>query len=234
MASQPRANAKTLGTGQVEGAAIAKSLGTGTIQATNQSSERERKQSALEQAIEAGDWEAVGEAAAMLSDRSVATASSADTEEINRLADGISSHGSSDGGGNMSDRVQELDDLIDRGDWTGVVEAASASAYNKTEKDKSAKQKKEEDEEARRQRRLKHLQEEEDALAQAEIWMAIAEQSKNDNETQDRGASEAADWAISRSLNALVQAEQSGTLQDASSAGASQPKDDDEDEELEV
>jgi hypothetical protein len=238
MASQPRASAKTLGTGQVEGAAIATSLGTGTIQATKPS-ERERKQSALEQAIEAGDWEAVGEAAAMLSDRSVATASSADTDEINRLADGISSHGSSIDGsrGNMSDRVQELDDLIDRGDWTGVVQAASASTYHKANeptrsKSKIAKEKKEEDEEVRRQRRLKHLQAEEDALAQAEIWMAIAEQSKNDN--QDRGASEAADWAISRSLNALVQAEQSGTLQDSLSAGTSQPKDDDDDEELEV
>jgi hypothetical protein len=72
------ATAKSLGTGQVEGPAKSKSLGTGTVQATKRPSEREQKQSALEMAIEAGDWEAVGEAAAMLSDHSVA--SSADTD----------------------------------------------------------------------------------------------------------------------------------------------------------
>merc|ERR1712157_679067 len=47
------------------------------------------------------------------------------------------------------------------------------------------------------------LQEEQDALAQAEIWMAIAAQSKQESRTEAKGASDAADWAISRSLVAL-------------------------------
>lgn len=78
--------------------------------------------------------------------------------------------------------------------------------------------KKTESKETRRLRRLKHLQEEQEALAQAEIWTAIAEQSKQEAETTDQGAVDAADWAISRSLNALVEAELSG-INDQSTVG---------------
>ena len=56
------------------------------------------------------------------------------------------------------------------------------------------------------------MKEEEEALAQAEIWDAIAEQTKAaDKEEQDKasnaGANMAAAWAIDRSLNALRKAE---------------------------
>ena len=104
----------------------------------------------------------------------------------------------------------KLEELIEAGDWTGVVQAASSKG--------GTIDKKTESKETRRLRRLKHLQEEQEALAQAEIWTAIAEQSKQEAETTDQGAADAADWAISRSLNALVEAELSG-INDQSTVG---------------
>jgi hypothetical protein len=220
--SQPAA--KSLGTGTVEGLAKSKSLGTGTIEADKPSSQRDKKQSALEMAIEAGDWEAVGEAAAMLSDHSMA--SSADTDEINRLADGLSSQGSGSVGsrGDTSAKAEELDELIDRGDWAGVAQAAGVKG------DDPKLTKKQETEKERATRRLKHLKEEEEALAQADIWMAIAEQSKQESEKTDKGASEAADWAIGRSLQALVEAEAGSELQSDISEAPSDLKDEDQEE----
>jgi hypothetical protein len=206
-----QATAKSLGTGEVEGAKNSKSLGTGVLEEAKTPGTHEKKQSALEAAIEAGDWDAVGDAAAMISDASMA--SSADTDEINRLADGVSTDGSSVVGSGQSAAADELEELIEAGDWTGVVQAAS--------KNSAAKDSQKDVEEARRQRRLKHLQEEQEALAQAEIWTKIAEQSMDDSESgPDKAAADATDWAISRSLNALVTAEQSG-LNDASTAGGS-------------
>jgi hypothetical protein len=218
-------SAKSLGTGQVETATKSKSLGTGIIQETRQAGNIEKKQSALDSAIERGDWDAVEDAAAILTDNSVA--SSMDSDEINRLADGVSTDGSSAAGSRgQSDVADELEDLIEAGDWTGVVQAASRT-----------KDPKKEVEDARRQRRLKHLQEEQEALAQAEIWTKIAEQSKEDSEQPDKAAADATDWAISRSLNALVEAEQSG-LNDQSTETGSLPRgkrdDDDEDSDMEV
>jgi hypothetical protein len=75
------------------------------------------------------------------------------------------------------------------------------------------------------------LQEEQEALAQAEIWMAIAEQSKQDSQNPDQGASEAADWAIARSLNALVQAEHTGRLSDENTSSPPSLKDENDEEE---
>lgn len=149
--------------------------------------------SALEQAIEAGDWEAVGEAAAMISDNSVTTASSG---EIARLAD--TNLSLSTGGSNRSrnlsgvnaDRASELDALIDRGDWTGVVAAANQfSEADKNESEGGVRS-----------------QEEEDALKEAELWMKIANQKKPEG-AMDAGASDAAEWAIQRSLSQLKEAE---------------------------
>ena len=201
--------AKSLGKGQIEGTSKSKSLGTGGVAGAKTPPPRDQKQSALEEAIEKGDWEAVGEAAAMLSDRSLA--SSVETDELNRLADGLSSQGSDLGSsrGNLSDEAEALEKLIERGDWTGVVNAAAA----KSDKKSSEKHKKEAEEEARRQKRSKHRKDEEEALAQAQIWEAIAEQTKQEDEqaTSDQAASDAADWAIGRSLAALVQAEQGET-----------------------
>jgi len=217
-------SSKSIGTGQVSAAiATSKSLGTGEIESTsnrknakteqteniNQKSKLKSNQTALEAAIEAGDWDAVGEEAALLTDSNSLT--SADTDEINKLADGVSTDGSSlAGSNNLADVADELEELIEAGDWTGVVQAASSKG--------GSIDKKTESKETRRLRRLKHLQEEQEALAQAEIWTAIAEQSKQEAETTDQGAADAADWAISRSLNALVEAELSG-INDQSTVG---------------
>ena len=215
---------RSLGTGSAVGMVKAQSIGKGAVSA--KAEKRTSKQTALERAIEAGDWEAVGEAAAMLSDH--ASTASADTEEINRLAEGLSSQGST---GTRSVGADELDDLIDRGDWTGVVQAAS-----KYDKPKEKVLTKEEEEAARRERRLKHLQAEQEALQQADIWMAIAEQSASEaTTTEPEGAKEAVDWAISRSLGALVAAEAQGTLRDSTRSVSTSAKSiPDEDAEEEV
>lgn len=225
---QVTSSAKSLGTGQVTGAAKSKSLGIGKIDTAKAPSQRDLKQSALEEAIEAGDWEAVGQAAAMLSDHSLA--SSVETDEINRLADGLSSAGSvtESSKGNLSARAEELEEMIERGDWTGVVNAAAKKSSDTSPKDTEAT-----DEEARRRRRLKHLKEEEEALAQAQIWEAIAQQTKLEAEatSTDQAASVAADWAIGRSLQALVQAEQGDRLtreEDSSKADTSTKTDEEE------
>ena len=215
-------SSKSIGTGQVSATiATSKSLGTGEIESSlNRKEETEdinRKkksrpdQNALEAAIEAGDWDAVGEEAALLTDSNSLT--SADTDEINKFADGVSTDGSSAAGSkNLADVADELEELIEAGDWTGVVQAASSSSKGASFDNKT------ESKEARRLRRLKHLQEEQEALAQAEIWTAIAEQSKQEAESTDQGAADAADWAISRSLNALVEAELNG-INDQSTVG---------------
>mmetsp|Transcript_23767 Transcript_23767/g.65923 ORF Transcript_23767/g.65923 Transcript_23767/m.65923 type:complete len:951 (+) Transcript_23767:245-3097(+) len=222
--SVPPKSSKSIGTGQVSAAmATAKSLGTGEIGNSKNKKEHRKEpprdkegkvtaketHSALEAAIEAGDWDAVGEAAAMLTDSNSLT--SADTDEINKYADGVSTDGSSAAGSkNLADVADELEELIEAGDWKGVVQAASTKG--------AQMEKKPENTETRRIRRLKHLQEEQEALAQAEIWSAIAEQSKQESERPHQGAADAADWAISRSLNALVEAELAG-INDQSTVG---------------
>lgn len=197
---------------------------------------RQAPRTALELAIVAGDWEAVGEAAAMMSDASITTVS---TEEANRLAQGgYETDESSRRKGGLSgvadERAAELDRLIDKGDWSGVVAAASRfSAMDKkagrgpgsagvaeslsTNRSSSAGRKptvtsKSTDSDSLSIDKDKALQEEQDALAQAEIWMAIAAQSKHEGLAEAKGASDAADWAISRSLSALRSAEQKGEL----------------------
>jgi hypothetical protein len=165
-----------------------------------------KRRTQLELAIEAGDWEAVGEAAAMMSDQSV---NSASTGEIDRIAGGDTSSFSAGSSENRyqvnAERAAELDDMIDQGDWTGVVAAASrfssadtsggpqegtgtssggdgslpsaqmseglASGANASTASGASSI-----DEGRAQR----LKEEQEALAQAEIWMSIAEQSKTE------------------------------------------------------
>jgi len=239
-----------------------------------------RRRTALELAIEAGDWEAVGDAAAMMSDTSVTTASSA---EINALAAG-GSYTSEDTSskktkeGVNAERAAELDAMIDSGDWTGVV--AAASSYSKSssgksggdavvegaattetaeKSDKDSPGKSSTESSASGQRRSwfggkkpaeknapsekaglkedsssgssgdKALNEEQEALAQAEIWMQIAEQSKQEGSTEDRGASDAADWAIARSLSAMKQADEKG---EPKSASSKTPKPDEDDKSV--
>lgn len=145
--------------------------------------------SALEVAIETGDWAAVGDAAAMMSD-----ASTLSTNEINRLAHtnmSVSTESTRDRqslDGVNAARAAELDAMIDRGDWSGVI--AAANRYSNTDKSTLGPSP------------AGRTKEEEEALAQAEVWMKIAEQKKAEGAT-DAGASDAAEWAIHRSLSQL-------------------------------
>jgi hypothetical protein len=154
-----------------------------------------KARTALEDAIEAGDWDAVGQAAALIGENS---GSSVGTDEINRLAEtnlSVSTSGTTESrkrnhlSGVNAERATELDAMIDRGDWSGV--AALANRFSVS--DKKAKS-------------GTMSKEEEDALKEAELWMKIAEQKKAEGAT-DTGASEAAEWAIQRSLSQLREAE---------------------------
>ena len=150
-----------------------------------------RHRTALEEAIEAGDWDAVGEAAALMSDTSVVSSSTAEMERRAagaRLGTGsMSSARSLRITGVNIDRARELDKLIDSGNWTAVVEAAGR--FSQADKDTSIASSM--DSPAKRtiasvasesadstNKRQQQSKEEEDALAQAEIWMQIAAQSK--------------------------------------------------------
>ena len=205
---------------------------------------------ALDYAIQIGDWEAVGRTAEQLGEGSVSeTTSEYHSADERSFVTSRSTPSVSD-----ADRALELESLIDKGDWSGVVAAASryTAADNDivTEKNKAQniKLSGENSElqtsmvnandcqfddavsQSTEAKKEKNLKEEEDALAQAEIWMTIAAQSKNDNSSgkfrllvkfvvtvspvielnqiilnflATKGASEAADWAISQSLKQI-------------------------------
>jgi hypothetical protein len=133
-------------------------------------------------------------------------------------------------------RKAELDSMIEAADWTGVALAAKQLSKESSAKVLSVpQQEREEKPKSWRVRKMfgrkfsrsskgyadtdsdgddvfksvtaKGLQEEQDALAQAEIWMAIAAQSKQEGSKEAKGASAAADWAIERSLSALQSAD---------------------------
>lgn len=177
-------------------AAVAGSAAAAT--STSEQSEEEAvraQQTALERAIEAGDWEAVGQAAAMISDKSVDTVSTA--SDSKRPRDQLK--------GEDAERASEVDQLINVGDWTGVIAATNRFTEAESEEAEAKKAKMSEDEE--------------EALKQAEIWMMIAEQKKAEGAT-DAGASDAAEWAIQRSLSQLRDAEKKKP-----------PKDDDQEED---
>lgn len=172
--------------------------------------------SALEMAIEAGDWEAVGNAAAMMSDASVGTGTLSSggldlfAEDHSLASTGTGQSRRSGRSGVNANRAEELDDLIDQGDWTGVVAAAAGFKKADTKPAQGSVSK-----------------EEQDALAQAELWMKIAEEKKKEGAT-DAGASDAAEWAISRSLSQMKEKEAEEQQQ------KDDEDDDDDDEEDEV
>eukprot|EP00592_Proboscia_alata_P025303 CAMPEP_0194443670 /NCGR_PEP_ID=MMETSP0176-20130528/126840_1 /TAXON_ID=216777 /ORGANISM="Proboscia alata, Strain PI-D3" /LENGTH=1640 /DNA_ID=CAMNT_0039269957 /DNA_START=510 /DNA_END=5432 /DNA_ORIENTATION=- len=212
----------------------------------DESKKSNSSRTALEMAIECGDWEAVGEAAAMMSDASLTSGSTGGGDShdgTSRSSRSFGSAGRSGGGGGNGNKggggtkggersnmkASELDKMIDEGNWTGVV--AAASQFNSTEDKQNTKNfadpnlstttasststpwtpKFNKSASKNTSRRNLHpndnsnqnpqLQEEQDALAQAEIWMAIAAQSKQEGTNEAKGASDAADWAISRSLS---------------------------------
>ena len=142
----------------------------GMTSADDQSSSRKTTQSSLELAIERGDWRAVGEAAAKMSSDGVANDGS-----------GSSIHsGSVPESQGRLDRVNYLDALISKGDWSGIVAAAGTfQAVDDYKADDN-----------------RTSLEEREALAQAQMWQEIARQSSQ-SKTDAKGAIEATDWAIS-------------------------------------
>jgi hypothetical protein len=148
----------------------------------------EQGRTALEAAIDAGDWQAVGEAAALLSDHSMISGDSGELN-VSGFSEGsgarIRSLGSLD-----AQRAEELDSLVERRDWRAVMEAAKRYS---------------EDCDFAREAPRGPSEEEEEALKQAELWRTFAEQMKP--EATDEGASSAAEWAIQRSLSQLNESE---------------------------
>ena len=135
-------------------------------------SSRKTNQSSLAMAIERGDWRAVGEAAALMGDGSITNEGS--------ITSSSSFLSAADTATTKDDRAAHLDSLIAKGDWAGVVQAAGLFQA----KDDSTSHR---------------TPEEKEALREAEMWQAIADQSKQDSQ-EVSGAAEAAEWAISRSL----------------------------------
>ena len=78
----------------------------------------------------------------------------------------------------------ELDDMIDQGDWTGVVNAASrftaqdSSTISPTAQDASRTTDYSTSGGVPSSDSARRLREEEEALAQAEVWMQIADQHR--------------------------------------------------------
>jgi len=136
----------------------------------------------LEQAIEEGNWLAVGQAAQKISDQTEGGLSLEDKEKIRQK---ISQSPAMNTQAFSNENVN-LDELIEKGDWSGVIAAAKAASEGGIASNTGNISK-----------------EEQDALAQASMWQAIANQSKQDGGPDSSGAGDAADWAISRSLIAL-------------------------------
>jgi hypothetical protein len=157
----------------------------------------------LKEAINNENWENVAEAAAGLSGHKFLKGQSSPKD--NESVDSV-----------------DINALVDKGDWDGVVAAASRYAEGSTNASSSNDYTQEDTEELaddstieqRRKRREERLKEEEEALAQAEIWDAIADQTKRDDQEEkgnsgNTGAAKmAADWAIDQSLAALKKAEE--------------------------
>lgn len=149
----------------------------------------------LDRAIDEGDWEAVGQAAAFLSDGSEGTNEAAGGQfELAANSNLSSTSGFSRTRQTKDDetavRAAELDEMIEKGDWSGVV--AAANRFSQMDKNTKSD--------------MGRTAEEEEALAQAEFWTNIANQKKAQG-ANDVGASDAAEWAIQRSLSQMKEAD---------------------------
>jgi hypothetical protein len=212
-------------------------------------SENTPHRKALDEAIASGDWEAVGRTAEQIGDLADSSVDTSDFESAASENEHDTSAYLSTDSRPYTDRAVELEELIDRRDWSGVVAAASRySLADSKETITSTKAKedavdnkstgsnrsswrlpfvgnknKESDSEepSKDNTRDKHLsKEEKEARAQAEIWNAIAEQSKAKG-SNAIGASDAADWAISRSLKQLMDSTPDNKQIETQSVGSS-------------
>jgi len=175
---------------------------------------------ALDKAIAACDWEAVGRTAEQLGEASDSSVNTSDFESAASANELDSSGYLSTTSRPDTERAAELDELIEENDWSGVAAAASrfsssdAQAKASTDEQKSkssgssgswkraflSPKNKSVPTDGSRDKEIK--KEEEEARAQAEIWSTIAEQNKAKG-SNAIGASDAADWAISRSLKQI-------------------------------
>jgi len=233
-------NSEGLQQQQQSGTNASKNSPSDTTTASSKMSYNERVE--IERAIEEGDWDAVGAAAAKMGGGSIFSAGLNDFASLDSSTVGSDDRESLTSGSKISSTIAtsqrgtELEKLIEKGDWTGVVAAAgrysatdrlslgsphteqeiptqvksgSTSGSSSTWKNFFFNNKNNppsNDTDALKNR--KTSQEEKDALAQADIWMTIAKQSKDKGASGPKGASDAADWAISRSLSALQNADQ--------------------------
>jgi len=153
-----------------------------------------QRASELERLIERGDWTRVVAVAGRFSaaDRESSTIEDSSPNTDNNATQEIPSRGASGGSasGSTGWRIPF---------FSGESKRSLGSINNNNSSTNDA-------DKGRKSR--KTSQEEEDALAQAEIWMTIAKQSKNESASGAKGASDAADWAISRSLVRLQNADQ--------------------------
>jgi len=149
--------------------------------------------SELEQAIEAGNWQAVGAAAQRMSDQSVGELS---VDEVARLREVISASPAfnqyTPSGGSMESDFN-LNSLIEQGDWRGVIAAAKSASEDRHDAPSGSDA----------QQHSRSMQDEQNALAQANMWQEIANQSKPEARQGPAGATDAAAWAIQRSLRAM-------------------------------
>ena len=128
----------------------------------------------IEQAMEQADWRAVGHAAAMMGGGPVVHDDSLNRSRTSSISSSLSDSRSrslsrdSTLSRDKSERIQHLDNLIAVGDWAGIVAAASQYQAMDEEIDPIP------------QDNILASEEERDALAQAEMWRTIAQQSKQD------------------------------------------------------
>lgn len=151
------------------------------LNASMASSSKRSGKSSLELAIEKGDWRAVGEAAAMMGEGSERIIPDENDESLS------SSLSESQG---QQERVHYLDALIAKGDWAGIV--AAAGKYQAID-----------------DQGVGHglpTEEEREALAKADMWQTIANQSKQNSSSDAKGAEDAADWALDRIMKGGAEA----------------------------
>jgi len=171
------------------------SLNSGSKLSEINSTDFTQRASELEALIDRGDWNAVVAAAGRFS--------AADRQSSSK--DGVSETDSS-----ALQEKHTISDSLTSGTGSGsgwrlpFLGGSKRSLGSNLRTKKSGKNGSVSD----RRKNRKTSKEEEDALAQAEIWMEIANQSKSNGAPDAKGASDAADWAISRSYTALRNAEQ--------------------------
>jgi len=180
---------------------------------TDASGQTAAQRVALDKAIAVGDWEAVGTTAANLGNVTDSSVNTSDFESADEASSAYLSSAS-----RITDSTKDrddLDELIENKDWSAVASVARRHADAAVTSQGSSKDEKDSKSsgssggwkipffsQKNASAKKSSGDEEEEARAQAEIWMSIAEQSKSKG-SHAIGAGDAAEWAISRSLKQI-------------------------------